>query len=123
MTKNQFFYTQKTPIQGKTGEFKTARCSLNISKVIRSISLDDGRVLILMDDIHQRPHQVEILSKAKKVIRYRTEMSTFQSELYLTESSDIERFYEVTSVDEGLIPPQKNYENVLINDTTEVVKG
>ena len=100
MIGNQFVYTQKDPIPEKEGEFKTFKASFNIEKCIRSIGLDDGRVLVLLDDIHQRPQQVEIRNKAGKVTGYKREMNVFQSEIYLSEKDDIDRFYKLTTIEE-----------------------
>jgi predicted transposase YbfD/YdcC len=100
MSRNQFFFTEKSPIPGKEGEFTSFRASFNINKVIRSLTLDDGRVLVLLDDIHQRPQMVEVKNKQGKVTAIKKEMNTFQSEIYLTEKDDIERFYNWTSIDQ-----------------------
>ena len=97
--RNQFFYTQKDPIPGKEGEFTSFRASFNIEKVIRSLELDDGRVLILLDDLHQRPQMVEVKNKQGKVTAIKKEMNTFQSEIFLTEKDDIERFHTWTAID------------------------
>ena len=105
--KNQFFYTQKDPIPGKEGEFKVFRASINVDKIIRSLSLDDGRLLILLDDIHQRPQQVQVVNKQGRVTAVKKEMNTFQSEVYLTEDSDIERFYTLTNI-EGIFETKYN---------------
>jgi hypothetical protein len=97
--RNQFFYTQKDPIPGKEGEFTEFRASFNVEKIIRSLALDDGRVLVLLDDLHQRPQMIEVKNKQGKVTAVKKEMNTFQSEIYLVDKSDIERFYTWTSID------------------------
>ena len=99
--KNQFFYTQKDPIPGKENEFKSFRASFNINKVIRSLTVDDGSMLVVLDDIHQRPQSVEVKNKQGKVTSIKREMNTFQSEIYLSERDDIHRFYTLTSIDNG----------------------
>jgi translation initiation factor RLI1 len=43
---NQFFYTRKS----ESGT--DVRDSFNINKVIRSLSNEDGTVLVLLDDLH-----------------------------------------------------------------------
>jgi hypothetical protein len=98
MIKNQFFYTQKDPIPGKEGEFKTFRASFNTTKVIRSMALDNGSVLIILDDIHQRPQSVEVKNHQGKVTSIKREMNTFQSEIFLTDTQDIENFYNLTNI-------------------------
>lgn len=97
--RNQFFYTQKDPIPGKKDEFKTFRASFNINKIVRTLSLDDGRVVVLLDDIHQRPQLVDVMNKQGRVTATKREMNTFQSEIYLSEENDIKRFYELTSIE------------------------
>lgn len=96
--RNQFVYTQKDAIPGKPGEFKTFRASFNIEKVIRSLTMDNGNVLIILDDIHQRPQQVEVTNNQGKVTAIKREMNTFQSEIYLTEEQDIKNFYKRTRI-------------------------
>jgi len=98
MIKSMFVYTQKDAIPGKEGEFKTFRASFNLNKVIRSIDLDNGSILVLLDDIHQRPQQVEVMNKQGKVTAIKREMQTFQSEIFLTEPADIQNFYNLTNV-------------------------
>ena len=98
--KNQFFYTQKDPIPGKENEFNSFRASFNINKVIRSLSMDNETVLVILDDIHQRPQNVEIKNKQGKVTSIKREMNTFQSEIYLSEKDDVQRFYQLTSIDD-----------------------
>lgn len=97
--RNQFFFTEKSPIPGKEGEFKELRSSFNIEKVIRSRELPDGRVFIILDDIHQRPQMVETKNKRGEVVSTKREMNTFQSEIYLVSKDDIERFHTWTSID------------------------
>lgn len=96
----QFFYTEKRPIQptaetvkGASLEFKLYRCSFNIKLVIRSIATEDDRVLVLLNDLHQRLQEVPVHNKAGKITAYKKEMNTFQSEIYLEDPKDIERFY------------------------------
>lgn len=97
--RNQFVYTQKDPIPGKPDEFRTFKASFNVEKVIRSLAMDDGRVLIILDDIHQRPQDVEVMNKHGKVTSVKRQMNTFQSEIYLTETRDIVAFYDLTSIE------------------------
>ena len=70
--KNQFFYTRKelksgTPENPVYNEF---RDSFNINKVIRSVAIEDGRVMILLDDLHERAQEVpDIDPRSNKVRR------------------------------------------------------
>lgn len=98
--KNQFFYTRKelksgTPENPVYNEF---RDSFNINKVIRSIAIEDGRVLVLIDDLHERAQEVpDVDPRTNKVKGVKRQKNTFQSEIYL-EPEDVERFYNATSI-------------------------
>lgn len=98
--KNQFFYTRKelksgTPENPVYNEF---RDSFNINKVIRSVGIEDGRVLVLLDDLHERAQEVpDIDPRTNKMKGMKRQKNTFQSEIYL-EGEDVERFYETTSI-------------------------
>ena len=98
--KNQFFYTRKelksgTPENPVYNEF---RDSFNIEKVVRSLSIEDGRTLILLDDLHERSQEVpDVDPKTNKVKGIKRQRNTFQSEIYL-EAEDANRFYELTSI-------------------------
>ena len=85
-------------INGKE-TFKSFKSGFNLKKVIRCEELDNGNVLVLLNDIHQRPVEMDIRNKQGKITSTRREMQTFQSEIYLTETSDIQRFYETTNVE------------------------
>ena len=95
--KNQFFYTRKEAIQDTDPvEFKEFRDSLNISKVIRSVRMDDENLVVLLDDIHERVKEVpNINTKTNKVIGMKKVSEVFQTEAYL-QGSDIERFESIT---------------------------
>ena len=92
---NLFFYTRKELVSGtpENPEFKEFRDSFNINKVVRSITMEDGRVLVLLDDLHERAQQVpDVDPKTNKMRGYKRERNTFQSEIYL-DPADAERFY------------------------------
>jgi hypothetical protein len=98
--KNQFFYTRKelksgTPENPVYNEF---RDSFNINKVIRTVSIEDGRLLILLDDIHERAQDVPEINPRNSTIKgYKRQRNTFQSEIYL-EGEDVNRFYNAASI-------------------------
>lgn len=97
---NQFFYTRKELVSGtpENPEFKEYRDSFNINKIVRSLTTDDGRVLILLDDLHERAQQVpDVDPKTNKMRGYKRERNTFQSEIYL-DPADAERFLKLTSI-------------------------
>jgi hypothetical protein len=97
---NQFFYTRKELVSGtpENPEFKEFRDSFNINKVVRSVTMEDGRVLILLDDIHERAQEVpDVDPKTNKMKGYKRVKNTFQSEIYL-DPADAIKFYAVTSI-------------------------
>jgi len=98
--KNQFFYTRKELKSGtpENPVYNVFRDSFNINKVIRTVAIEDGRLLILLDDIHERAQEIpEIDPRNNKVKGVKRQRNTFQSEIYL-EGEDVERFYNTTSV-------------------------
>lgn len=89
--KNQFFYTR---VDGE----KTFKDSFNVNKVIRSISMEDGRTLVLLDDLHERSQDVpDIDLKTNKMKGTKRQRDTFQSEVYLS-AEDAARFEQITSL-------------------------
>jgi hypothetical protein len=95
MSKNQFSFTRKQVLAPKEGEqppqFKEFTDSFNINKVIRSMELEDGRVLVILDDTHERIQEVPILNKQNVKVDTKKEKYTFQSEIFL-EVKDVARF-------------------------------
>ena len=98
--KNQFFYTRREPIQDTDPvEFKEFTDSLNITKVIRSVRMDDENLVVLLDDIHERVKEVpNINTKTNKMIGMKKVSEVFQTEVYL-QGRDIERFESITKFD------------------------
>jgi hypothetical protein len=97
---NQFFYTRKELVSGtpENPEFKEFKDSFNLNKVVRSITMEDERVLVLLDDLHERAQEVPDLDpKTNKMKGYKRVKNTFQSEIYL-DPADAIRFYELTSL-------------------------
>ena len=98
--KNQFFYTRKelksgTPENPVYNEF---RDSFSIEKVVRSLSIEDDRVLVLLDDIHERSQEVpDVDPRTGKPKGVKRQKNTFQSEIYL-DPEDAKRFFELTSI-------------------------
>jgi hypothetical protein len=98
--RNQFFYTRKelksgTPENPVYNEF---RDSFNMDKVVRSLTIEDGRVLVLLDDLHERAQEVpDVDVRTNKIKGVKRQRNTFQSEIYL-EPEDAKRFYELTSI-------------------------
>lgn len=94
---NQFFYTRKEVVGGtkEAPEFKLYKDSFNLNSVIRSIAMEDGRRLVLLNDIHERSTTVpDVDPKTNKMKGYKRERNTYQSEIYL-EPEDSDRFIKL----------------------------
>ena len=89
--KNQFFYKR---VEGE----KTFTDSFNVNKAVRSVGLEDGRTLVLLDDLHERSQEVpEIDVRTNKVKGVKRQRDTFQSEIYL-DAEDATRIKQLTSL-------------------------
>jgi hypothetical protein len=105
--KNQFFYTVKQTIApGAPGRANTEPievmqiASFNMEKVIRSLELSDGTLVIILDDFHVEQRQsVNNNANGKPIVKM--EPVTVQSEIILSKE-DKERFMRVTSVHEPI---------------------
>jgi hypothetical protein len=81
---NLFFYTRKSE------DDKVYTDSFNLNKVIRSVQMDDNKVLVLLDDVHERPEDVPEV-KNGKVIGQKRVRNVFQTEISLFDE-DATRF-------------------------------
>jgi hypothetical protein len=89
--KNQFYYT-------RTESEKSFKDSFNINKAVRTVTLEDGRTLVLLDDLHERSQDVpDIDPKTNKMKGTKRQRDTFQSEIYL-DAEDAARFEQLTSL-------------------------
>lgn len=79
-----FFYTRKSE------DDKVYTDSFNLNKVIRSVQMDDNKVLVLLDDVHERPEDVPEV-KNGKVIGQKRVRNVFQTEISLFDE-DVTRF-------------------------------
>jgi hypothetical protein len=79
-----FFYTRKSE------DDKVYTDSFNLNKVIRSVQMDDNKVLVLLDDVHERPEDVPEV-KNGKVIGQKRVRNVFQTEISLFDE-DATRF-------------------------------
>jgi hypothetical protein len=97
---NQFFYTRKEPIQGTDPlEFKEHLDSFNIEKVIRTIIVENGNRLVLLDDIHERSTEVpDVNPKNGQTRGYKRERNTYQTEIYLS-LEDSDRFVKLMNIE------------------------
>jgi len=101
--KNQFFYTVKQTIApGAPGRANTEPievmqiASFNMKKVIRSLELSDGTLVIILDDFHVEQRQsVNNNANGKPIVKM--EPVTVQSEIILSKE-DKERFMRVSAV-------------------------
>jgi len=101
--KNQFFYTRivRTP-GGEEGTVieRMFRDSFNLEKVIRSVTLETGEVIVLLDDVHEQIQQMPVMGKNGKPTSYKEIRTMVQSEITLT-PEDGQRFYLVTDGSEN----------------------
>ena len=82
---NLFFYTRKQDEKVYTDSF-------NLNKVIRSVQMDDDKLLILLDDAHERSEVVpDVDPKTGKTRGTKRERNTYSTEITLT-GEDITRF-------------------------------
>ena len=81
-----FFYTRKTE------DDKVFTDSFNLNKVVRSVQVDDNKVLVLLDDTHDRSEDVpDVDPKTGKTRGTKRERNTYSTEITLT-GEDIKRF-------------------------------
>lgn len=86
---NQFIYT--AVIADK--EFKA---SLNLNKVIRTLTNEDGTLIVILDDFNERvTDQPDIDLKTNKFKGYKKVRETVQSEIVLN-AEDAARFFNLT---------------------------
>ena len=78
-----FFYTRKVDDKIYTDSF-------NLNKVVRSMQVDDNKVILVLDDIHERPEDVPEVKNGKMVGQKRVR-NVFQTEISLFDE-DATRF-------------------------------
>ena len=80
-----FFYTRKQDEKVYTDSF-------NLNKVIRSVQMDDDKLLVLLDDAHERSEMVpDVDPKTGKTRGTKRERNTYSTEISLT-GEDVTRF-------------------------------
>jgi hypothetical protein len=85
-----FFYTREV-------DGKIYTDSFNLNKVIRSMQVDDNKVILVLDDLHERSEPTpDIDPKTGKVKGQKRERNTYQTEITLT-GNDIERFHNLAN--------------------------
>jgi hypothetical protein len=83
---NLFFYTREV-------DGKIYTDSFNLNKVIRSMQVDDNKVILVLDDLHERSENAPDV-KNGKVVGSKRERNTYQTEITLT-GEDITRFHNL----------------------------
>lgn len=87
---NLFFYTREV-------DGKIYTDSFNLNKVVRSMQVDDNKVILVLDDLHERSEPVpDIDPKTGKVKGQKRERNTYQTEITLT-GEDITRFHNLAN--------------------------
>lgn len=118
INKNQFVYKRELEIapvkedkekgiEAQKGYTKIVYDSFNIESVLRSITMDDGRLLVLLDDLHERNQELVKTNKltGNPILKKNgqpqtiTVRDTFQSEIYLSEIEG-RQFLNLTSVND-----------------------
>ncbi len=102
--KNQFIYSVKhnVPNPDVEGEFieKVTKSSFNMEKVIRSMEIPNGNLIVILDDFHEEnvslPNSVN--PNTHKVIHGKKEKQILQSEIHLS-PEDKERFFTLTNIE------------------------
>lgn len=102
--KNQFIYTLKysVPNPEKPEETiqKETKSSFNMNKVIRSMEIENGNLIIILDDFHEdMVTAADTLNlKTNRVIHGKKEKAIVQSEIHLS-PEDKERFFKLTTIE------------------------
>ena len=82
---NLFFYTRNV-------DGKIYTDSFNLNKVVRSMQVEDEKVILVLDDLHERSEVVpDIDPKNGKVRGQKRERNTYQTEITIT-GADVARF-------------------------------
>jgi hypothetical protein len=84
---SQFVYT-------RTEGENTFTDSFNLNKVIRSVEIEDGKRVVVLDDFHERVEQVPEINPKTKAVTMKRLRDTFQSEVRLSKE-DSERFIKL----------------------------
>jgi hypothetical protein len=85
---NLFFYTREV-------DGKIYTDSFNLNKVIRSVQVDDNKVLVLLDDAHDRSEDVpDVDPKTGKQRGVKRQRNTYSTEISLVDE-DVTRFHNL----------------------------
>lgn len=101
---NQFFYTIEqtvapgAPTRANEEAITTTKiASFNIDKVIRSMEIEDGSLVVILDDFHDE-NQKTVSNNANGKPIVKMEKVIMQSEIVLS-PKDKERFKNVTDIE------------------------
>jgi hypothetical protein len=99
--KNQFFYTRTVTLppteEGSEPITRTYRDSFNVDKVIRSVTVESGEVIILLDDMHEQLQMVQSVNPKTNKVFNKEKMVAVQSEITLSVDDGL-RFFEITNI-------------------------
>ena len=99
VSRNQFFYVRtETKTVGEQQVETDYFDSFNVEKVIRSITLEDGQLLVLLDDMHERMRNVDVYNHKGVKTGVKREKTVYQSEIYL-KPGDAKRFRDITAIE------------------------
>jgi len=89
---NQFFYT-------RTEGDKEYAASFNVNKIIFTVEKDDGAILLVLDDIHERVFEIPILhpKTGKPTSGVSRKRETVQTDITLS-GDDVTRFKQLTEI-------------------------
>lgn len=99
--RNQFFYSRivRRKVEGTENIVEsTYRDSFNLDMVIRSVTLENGQVVVLLNDVHEQIQQVPIMNSNNKPKGFKEVKGNVQSEITLS-AEDGERFFNVSNVE------------------------
>jgi phosphoribosylamine-glycine ligase len=85
----QFFYTRL--VKTEKEESKNYLDSFNLDMVIRTVELDGGKRLVVLNDFHEETREKPIINKQHKITGYKNQKDTYQSEIVL-EPEDAEKY-------------------------------
>ena len=80
---NLFFYTREV-------DGKIYTDSFNLNKVIRSMQVDDNKVILVLDDLHERSEDApDVDPKTGKVRGQKRQRNSYQTEITLLDENAI----------------------------------
>lgn len=98
--KNQFFYTiEHQTSEGESIKTKKTLSSFNMDKVIRSMEIPTGELIVILDDFHNEVQQNNTVNpNTNKLIIGKKETVVVQSEIKLS-VEDKGRFFALTNIE------------------------